>query len=144
MKNILSASWLSEESEKIQSVNVRIDSNEYFEWISQEISYNLKVRFPARKADLEAEAAAERQKIKAQADADAGIIKAEGDAEIAKIGADSAEYQGQKDAAIMKNLGEMLTRYPDLIDYYRITGWDGKLPETMLGDGTDILFGIGD
>ena len=104
----------------------------------------LQAKTEQEQMNIEAEAAAERQKIKAQADADAGIIKAEGDAEIAKIGADSAEYQGQKDAAIMKNLGEMLTKYPDLIDYYRITGWDGKLPETMLGDGTDVLFGIGD
>lgn len=85
-------------------------------------------------ANIEAEAAAERQKIQAQADADAAIIAAQGDAEVAQIAADSAEYQGQKDAAIMSNLGEMLTRYPNLIDYYKATGWDGKLPETVLGD----------
>ena len=94
--------------------------------------------------NIEAKAAAERQVIQANADKDAAIIAAEGDAEVAKIAADSAEYQGQKDAAIMSNLGEMLTKYPNLIDYYRATGWDGKLPETMLGDGTDILFGIGE
>ena len=104
----------------------------------------LRAKTEQEQANIEAEAAAERQKIQAQADADAGIIKAEGDAEIAKIGADSAEYQGQKDAAIMSNLGEMLTKYPYLIDYYRVTGWDGKLPETMLGDNADVLFGIGD
>ena len=90
-------------------------------------------------ANIEAEAAAERQRIQAQADADAAIIAAEGDAQVAQIAADSAEYQGQKDAAIMSNLGEMLTKYPNLIDYYKAIGWDGKLPETMLGSDTSIL-----
>lgn len=57
---------------------------------------------------------AERQVIQAQANADAAIIAANNDAEIAKIAADSAEYQGQKDAAIMSNLGQMLQQYPAL------------------------------
>ena len=60
---------------------------------------------------------------------------------IAAISADSAEYQGQKDAAIMSNLGKMLSAYPQLIDYYRVTNWDGIIPETMLGD-TNALIGV--
>lgn len=104
----------------------------------------LQAKTEQEQMNIEAKAAAERQVIQANADKDAAIIAAEGDAEVAKIAADSAEYQGQKDAAIMSNLGEMLTKYPNLIDYYRATGWDGKLPETMLGNGTDILFGIGE
>lgn len=92
-------------------------------------------------ANLEAQAAAERQVIQAQADADSAIIAAQGDAEVAQIAADSAEYQGQKDAAIMSNLGKMLQQYPELIDYYKATGWDGKLPETMLGDDVNYFIG---
>lgn len=100
----------------------------------------LKAKTEQEQANLEAAAAAERQKVQAQADADAAIIAAQADAEIAKISADSAEYQGQKDAAIMSNLGTMLQRYPELVDYYRVTNWNGKLPDTMLGDGANILF----
>lgn len=90
------------------------------------------------KAEAEAKAAL----AKAQADADAAIIAAEADAEIAKISADSAEYQGQKDAAIMSNLGEMLTKYPDLITYYYVTNWDGELPTTVLDNNSNILFNL--
>lgn len=90
----------------------------------------------------QAEAEAQAALAKAQAEADAAIIAAQADAEIAKISADSAEYQGQKDAAIMSNLGEMLTKYPDLVTYYYVTNWNGELPETMLGSESNILFNI--
>lgn len=69
-----------------------------------------------------AQAEAQAQLAKANADAEASIIAAKADAEVAKISADSAEYQGQKDAAIMSNLGEMLNKYPRLVDYYYVTG----------------------
>lgn len=85
---------------------------------------------------------AERQVIQAQANADAAIIAANNDAEIAKIAADSAEYQGQKDAAIMSNLGQMLQQYPELIQYYYVTGWDGELPDTMLGENSNVLYDL--
>ncbi len=102
----------------------------------------LKAQTEQEQATLEAQAAAERQVIQAQANADAAIIAANNDAAIAKIAADSAEYQGQKDAAIMSNLGQMLQQYPELIEYYYVTGWDGELPETMLGDSSNILFDL--
>ena len=70
------------------------------------------------------------------------LEKANNEAEIVKIQADSAEYQGQKDAAIMSNLGKQLNDYPELIQYYMITGWDGILPETMLSDDMNMLFNI--
>ena len=66
----------------------------------------------------------------------AQIIAAQADAEVAKIAADSAEYQGQKDAAIMSNLGEMLSKYPDLIEYYYTQNWNGELPATYVSDET--------
>ncbi len=100
----------------------------------------LKAQTEQAQATLEAEAEAKRQVIKAQADADSAIIAAQNDAEIAKIAADSAEYQGQKDSAIMSNLGQMLQKYPELIQYYYATGWNGELPETMLGDDANILY----
>lgn len=91
-----------------------------------------------------AEAEAKAQLAKANADAEASIIAAKADAEVAKISADSAEYQGQKDAAIMSNLGEMLNKYPNLIQYYYVTGWDGKLPEVQLQSGTGLMFDMRD
>lgn len=102
----------------------------------------LKAQTEQAQQTLEAQAAAERKVIQAQADADSAIVAAQADAEVAKIAADSAEYQGQKDAAIMSNLGTMLERYPELVKYYYVTNWDGKMPETMLGDDTDILMNL--
>lgn len=99
----------------------------------------LKAQTEQQQKNLEAEAEAERKVIAAKAEADAAIIKANNEAEIVKIQADSAEYQGQKDAAIMSNLGKMLQTYPELVKYYYVTGWDGKLPETMLGDSVPII-----
>ena len=85
-----------------------------------------------------AEADAKAQIAKANADAEASIIAAQADAEVAKISADSAEYQGQKDAAIMSNLGEMLTTYPSLVEYYKVMNWNGQLP-TVQSDGGGII-----
>lgn len=96
----------------------------------------------AKRAVLEAEAAAEQTVIAAQAKADADLIAAQNDATIAKIAADSAEYQGQKDAAIMQAIGSKLKEFPELIQYYYTMGWDGKLPETMLGSDTTTVYPI--
>ena len=96
----------------------------------------------AKRAVLEAEATAEQTVIAAQAKADADLIAAQNDATIAKIAADSAEYQGQKDAAIMQAIGSKLKDYPELIEYYHTIGWDGKLPEVMLGSDTPAVYPI--
>ena len=102
----------------------------------------LKAETEQERLNLEAKAKAERDVIDAQALADAALIAANNEAEIVKIQADSAEYQGQKDAAIMEAIGNKLATYPELVDYYYIQGWDGQLPETMLSDGTNVLLGI--
>ena len=96
----------------------------------------LKAQTEQEQKNLEAAAEAERKVIAAQADSDTAIIAAQADAEVAKIAADSAEYQGQKDAAIMSNLGEMLSKYPDLIEYYYTQNWNGELPDTYVSDET--------
>lgn len=102
----------------------------------------LKAQTEQAQQTLEAQAAAERKVIEAQANADSSIVAAQADAEVAKIAADSAEYQGQKDAAIMSNLGTMLERYPELVKYYYVTNWDGKMPETILGNDSNVLMNI--
>lgn len=99
----------------------------------------LKAQTEQAQATLEAQAAAERQVIQAQADADASILAAQADAEVAQIAADSSEYVGRKDAAILSQIGEQLTKYPELTKYKYYEKWDGQLPKTMLGDSDVIM-----
>lgn len=86
---------------------------------------------------MEAEQEAQRQVIKAQADAEQAKIAAQADLEVTKIQADAAEYAGLKEAAKNKAISEWLT--PDLLQYYYIQQWDGKLPAYMLGENTGIF-----
>jgi regulator of protease activity HflC (stomatin/prohibitin superfamily) len=89
---------------------------------------------------MQAEQEAARQVIKAQADAEQAKIAAQADLEVTKIQADAAEYAGQKEAAKNKAISESLTS--ELVRYYYIQQWDGKLPETMLGDSANVLIGL--
>lgn len=89
---------------------------------------------------MQAEQEAERQIIKAQADAEQAKIAAEADLEVTKIQADAAEYAGQKEAAKNKAIAEWLT--PELIRYYYIQQWNGKLPETILSEDANVLFNM--
>ena len=88
---------------------------------------------------MEAEQEANRQVIKAQADAEQARIAAQADLEVTKIQADAAEYAGQKEAMRIKAISQALT--PDVLKYYHILQWDGKLPDTMLSDNISYLFG---
>ena len=89
---------------------------------------------------MEQKAAAERQVIDAQAAADVAKIQAEADLEVTKIQADAAEYAGQKEAAKNKAISEWLT--PDLIKYYLIQQWDGKLPHYALSGDSSVLLSL--
>ena len=89
---------------------------------------------------MEAQQEAQRQVIRAQADAEQATIAAKADLEVTKIQADAAEYAGQKEAAKNKAISESLTS--ELVRYYYIQQWDGKLPETMLGESANVLIGL--
>ena len=89
---------------------------------------------------MQAEQEAARQVIKAQADAEQAKIAAQADLEVTKIQADAAEYAGQKEAAKNKAIAESLSS--ELVRYYYIQQWDGRLPETMLGDSANVLIGL--
>ena len=80
---------------------------------------------------MEERAAAERAKIAAQADADKAVIAANADLEVVQIQAEASLYAGQREAEMNQRIAEALTE--DLIDYYLIKQWDGKLPTTVLG-----------
>ena len=101
----------------------------------------LKAEIEQEQANNEAKAAAERAKINAQAAADAAKIEAEANAEVAKtkanaesevtkIQADAEAYRKEKEAAANKLLAESMTE--ELLQYFYINGWDGKLPETWV------------
>lgn len=93
---------------------------------------------------MEQEQVAKRRIIDANAAAEEAKIQAEADLEVTKIQADAAEYAGLKEAAKNKAISEWLT--DTLIQYYYIQAWDGKLPTTMFGSGTDttIMFPMGE
>lgn len=100
----------------------------------------------------------------AKANAEVAKIQAEADKTVAEINSDSAEYQGKKEAAIaLQRLAsingwtvihngktginelykanglkvteeELITGTQKLIEYYYTQTWDGKLPETFVGN----------
>ena len=118
----------------------------------------------AERAKVEAAAQAEVNKINAEAAKEVAEIQAEADRIVAQIGADSAEYQGKKEAAIaLQRLAsingwtvianeetgihelykangdkvtdeELAVGAQRLIEYYYTQTWDGKLPDTFVGD----------
>lgn len=91
---------------------------------------------------MEAEAAAARAQIQAEADAAVALIAAEAELEVVKVQADAAEYAGQKDAAVIGQVRDILAADPEdltqedihnLLVYYYILQWNGTLPETYFG-----------
>ena len=96
----------------------------------------LQAEIAQQQAIMEETAAAERKVIAAQAAAETEKIEAEAEAEIRRIAADAAAYVGQKDAEVNKLLANSLT--DALIRYYLIQQWDGKLPETFVGDSDPL------
>lgn len=90
---------------------------------------------------VEEEAAAERAVITANANAETAKIKAQADLEVQKIQADANEYAGLKEAAKNKAINAQLT--PELINYYYIQQWDGKLPTTYAGsENINAIIGL--
>ncbi len=116
----------------------------------------LKAQTEQAQKTMEQEKEAERNKIKAEAEASVKTIQANADAEVKKIEAaaeaeakkleaDAEKYAGEKQAEANKALSESLTE--ELIKYYQALGWDGKLPDTVVGGtGTilPILGGLGE
>lgn len=92
---------------------------------------------------MEANAAAERAEIEAKASAAVAKIAAEADKDVVEIQANAAEYAGQKDAAIIRQVRDALAKdetaltdedIEHLLVYYYVQAWDGKFPETYVGN----------
>ncbi|MBE6553460.1 MAG: prohibitin family protein [Ruminococcaceae bacterium] len=104
--------------------------------------------------NMEAEAAAKRAQIEAEAEAKVAVIAANADLDVVKIQADAAEYAGQKDAAVIGQVRDIFAKDPanltdedveQLLLYYYIQRWDGKLPTTYFSseDFSALLAGLG-
>ena len=90
---------------------------------------------------MEEEAAAKRAVISANAEADKAVIAANADLEVVKIQAEASLFAGQREAEMNQRISEALS--DDLIWYYWIKQWDGKLPTTVLGDGGNYMVDLG-
>lgn len=102
------------------------------------------------KADYEnekkvAEAAAEAEaKLKAaqaeidiaQAQADARLKQAQAERAIAEAEAEALKVKAQAEAEANRILAESIT--PELLEKILAENWDGKLPDTYVGDGSDL------
>lgn len=87
---------------------------------------SLQIKTEQEQLTLETEAEAERKKIEAQ-----------NALEIAKLEADAIVYTAEKQAEANKKLAESMTN--ELLDYYRIEKWDGKLPKISGGESMITL-----
>lgn len=70
-----------------------------------------------------------------QTEAERQVIAANAALEVSKIEAEAVEYAGQKEAAANKAIASSLSS--QLIDYYTVQQWDGKLPTVT--DGTPFI-----
>ena len=70
-----------------------------------------------------------------QAEAERQVIAANAALEVSKIEVEAVEYAGQKEAAANKAIASSLSS--QLIDYYTVQQWDGKLPTVT--DGTPFI-----
>lgn len=91
---------------------------------------------------MEEEATAERAVIAAKAEAEQAIIAANADLEVVKIQAEASLYAGEREAEMNKRISEALSA--QLIDYYWIKQWDGKLPTTVLGESGSYILDLND
>lgn len=101
-----------------------------------------KAQQEGRKAEADGSAAV--QLIQAQANADSQIIAANAQAEVAKIEADGAAYSTltKAEAEAKANIQVANSLTAALIEYRKWLLWDGKLPSTMLGDSSNLLYSI--
>ena len=89
---------------------------------------------------MEQEAESERAIIAANAKARQDVIAAEADLEVVKIQADAALYAGEREANMNERIAAALSQ--ELIQYYWIKQWNGKLPSTVLGSDNSYMINL--
>ena len=91
---------------------------------------------------MEQEAAAKRAIIAENAKAEQAVIAAKADLEVVQIQAEASLYAGKREAEMNQKISEALT--DELVHYYWIKQWDGKLPSTVLGQDNGFILNIND
>lgn len=89
---------------------------------------------------MEQQAESERAIIAANAQAEQDIIAAKADLEVVKVQADAALYAGEREANMNERIAAALTK--ELINYYWIKQWNGKLPSTVLGSENSFMIDL--
>lgn len=89
---------------------------------------------------MEQQAESERAIIAANAQAEQDIIAAQADLEVVKIQADAALYAGEREANMNERIAAALSK--ELISYYWIKQWNGKLPSTVLGSDNSYMINL--
>ena len=100
-----------------------------------------KAQTEQERMTMEEEAKAKRAVIVANAEAEKAKIAAQADLEVVKIQSEASLYAGQREAEMNQRIAETLTE--DLIKYYEIKQWDGKLPTFIGGEGTMPILDFG-
>lgn len=90
----------------------------------------------AEQAKLKADYENEKKVAAAKADADAKLKEAEAQKAIAAAEAEALLVKAQAEAEANRILTESIT--PELLDKIMAENWDGKLPNTYVGDGSDL------
>ena len=96
-----------------------------------------KAQTEQERMTMEEEAASKRAIIIANAEAEKAKIAAQADLEVVKIQAEAALYAGEKEAEMNKRISEALTE--ELIKYYWIKQWNGKLPTVSTDNAMSII-----
>lgn len=91
-----------------------------------------RVRYEAEQLRTKTAGEADAIRLKAQAEADAVLIRAKTEAEAIRI-------QGEAKAQIMVLQGQAITTNPKIIEQTWAEQWDGKSPQTLLGDGRNMV-----
>ena len=81
---------------------------------------------------------ADRDSQKARADGMAYEINTIAQAEAAAI-----KLKGSAEAEAIQKKAEAIANNLTLVEYTRALNWDGKMPTTVMGEGTNVLWGMG-
>jgi regulator of protease activity HflC (stomatin/prohibitin superfamily) len=99
--------------------------------------YENEKKIAAAKADADAKLKEAQAQIEiAQAQADAKLKEAQAQKAIAEAEAEAIKVKAEAEAAANKILAESIT--PELLEKILAENWDGKLPDTYVGDGSDL------
>ena len=90
----------------------------------------------AEQAKLKADYENEKKVAAAKADADAKLKEAEAQKAIAAAEAEALLIKAQAEAEANRIITESIT--PELLEKILAENWDGKLPDTYVGDGSDL------